>query len=57
MSVDVAGGWWWWIVEISVDSTLWKALFFDRHEQDNNDAANNDHLGFNQESVHRRTTT
>ena len=24
----------------------WKAFFFDRHKQDNNDAANNDHFGF-----------
>ena len=24
----------------------WKAFFFDLHEQDNNDAANNDHFGF-----------
>ena len=31
---------------------IWKAFFFDRHEQDNNDAANNDHFGFKSRKCH-----
>ena len=33
-------------VESVIKRMRWKTFFFDRHEQDNNDAANNDHFGF-----------
>ena len=33
-------------VFVVIKCMRWKAFYFDRHEQDNNDAANNDHFGF-----------
>ena len=33
-------------VESAIKRMRWKAFFFDRNEQDNNDATNNDNFGF-----------